>query len=250
METSRDQTIVDSLVAMADNLVTDFDVVDLLTSLADRCVRVLGVSAAGVMFASPAEELRLVASSSEAMQVVELFELQAQEGPCLDAFRTGERVQHENLRAGTGRWPRFSLVALEAGFHSVFALPLRLRDTRIGALNLFDTGESPMDERDVLVAQGFADLATISVLQHGVVTEAQRVNDQLSQALTSRVVIEQAKGVIAERVGVSVGEAFCRLRGYARAHNLRLTAVAEATIDGRLDHAVWARAGSSDPVCL
>lgn len=247
METSRDQTIVDSLVAMADNLVTDFDVVDLLTSLADRCVSVLGVSAAGVMFASPAEELRLVASSSETMQVVELFELQAQEGPCLDAYRTGERVRHERLRAGTGRWPRFSLVALEAGFESVFALPLRLRDTTIGALNLFDTGESPMDERDVLVAQGFADLATISVLQHGVVTEAQRVNDQLSQALTSRVVIEQAKGVIAERVGVGVAEAFDRLRGYARAHNLRLTAVAEATIDGRLDHAAWSPTGSSDP---
>jgi AmiR/NasT family two-component response regulator len=116
----------------------------------------------------------------------------------------------------------------------------------IGALNLFSMGESPMDERDVLVAQGFADLATISVLQHGAVTDAQQVNDQLSQALTSRVIIEQAKGVIAERAGVSVADAFERLRGYARAHNLRLTTVAEATIDGTLDPAAD-HARSSQP---
>jgi uncharacterized protein YigA (DUF484 family) len=115
VKTSRDQTIIDSLVTMADNLVADFDAVDMLTGLANRCVAVLGVSAAGVMLASPGEELRLVASSSEAMHVVELFELQAEEGPCLDAFYTGQRVTHETLQTGSGRWPRFSLVALEAG---------------------------------------------------------------------------------------------------------------------------------------
>ena len=125
------------------------------------------------MLASPDGELRLVASSSEAMRVLELFELQAQEGPCLDAFRTGERVEHENLRAGSGRWPRFSTVALEAGFQSVFALPLRLRDTTIGALNLFSVEQTPMDEADVLVARAFADLATISVIQHRAATETQ-----------------------------------------------------------------------------
>src|SRR5205807_8235429 len=124
-----------------------------------------------------------------------LFELQANEGPCLDAFRTGERVEHENLRAGTGRWPQFSTAALEAGFRSAFALPLRLREVTIGGLNLFSTEQAPMDERNVIVARAFADLATISVLQHRAATEAQRVNEQLNHALMSRIVIEQAKGV-------------------------------------------------------
>lgn len=237
--TSRDQTIIESFVTMADNLVADFDVVDLLTGLADRCVTVLGVSAVGVMFASPSEKLRPVASSSEAMRVVELFELQAQEGPCLDAYRTGRQVGYERLQAGTNRWPQFTPVALEAGFETVLALPLRLRETVIGALNLFGTVETTMDERDIMVAQGFADLATISVLQHGAAIESQRINDQLTQALTSRIVIEQAKGVIAERAGIDIADAFARLRSYARGHSLRLADVAQAVVDNALDPTIW-----------
>src|SRR5216684_4030537 len=139
---SREESLVHSLVEMADTLVDDYDVVDLLTGLTDRCVNLLGASAAGVMLASPEGELRLVASSSEAMRVLEVFELQAQEGPCLDAYRTGERVEHEHLRAG-GRWPRFASVALKAGFQSAFALPLRLRDKTIGAMNLFHAEQTP-----------------------------------------------------------------------------------------------------------
>ncbi|HEX4865150.1 MAG TPA: GAF and ANTAR domain-containing protein, partial [Acidimicrobiales bacterium] len=169
---------------------------------------------------------------------VELFELQAQEGPCLDAYRTGERVEHENLRAG-GRWPRFAAVAVEAGFQSAFALPLRLRDTTIGAMNLFNLGEVPMGEDDVLVARAFADLAALSVVQHGVASETQRVNEQLTQALESRVVIEQAKGVIFERAGIDMAEAFNRLRNYARANNIRLTDVAQSAIDGTLPARAW-----------
>src|SRR5450432_2585930 len=125
---TREAEVVRSLVEMADHLVDDYDVVDLLTGLADRCVSLLGISAAGVMLASPAGNLWLAASSSEAMRLLELFELQQQEGPCLDAFRTGERVGHENLEAGAGRWPSFASAAVEAGFESAFALPLRLRD--------------------------------------------------------------------------------------------------------------------------
>ena len=231
----REEALVRSLVEMADTLVDDYDVVDMLTGLADRCVNLLGVAAAGVMLASPQGELRLVASSSEAMRVLEVFELQAQEGPCLDAFRTGERVEHENLRAGAGRWPRFSAVALEAGFQSAFALPLRLRDKTIGAMNLFHAEQTPMDERDVIVARAFADLATMSVLQHRAATETQRINEQLSGALSSRIVIEQAKGVISERARVDLAEAFNRLRSYARNNNLRLTDVAQAAIDGTVD---------------
>jgi GAF domain-containing protein len=226
---------------MADTLVDDYDVIDLLTGLADRCVSLLGASAAGVMLASPEGDLRLVASSSEAMRVLEVFELQAREGPCLDAYSSGARVEHENLRAGTGRWPRFSAVALQAGFQSVSALPLRLREVTVGALNLFRVEQAPMEEKDVVVAQAFADLASISILQLRATSEAQRLNEQLLVALTSRVVIEQAKGVISERAGVDLAEAFARLRAYARNHNLLLTEVAQAAVDGTLDRSVWTR---------
>ena len=180
----------------------------MLTGVADRCVSLLGVSAAGVMLASPAGTLGLVASSSEAMRLLELFELQEQEGPCLDAFRTGERVGHENLDAGSGRWPSFSAAALQAGFQSASALPLRLREVTLGALNLLSVTRAPMAGADVIVARAFADLATLSIVQHRASAEP------LSGALTSRVLIEQAKGVISERADVDLAEAFSRLRAW------------------------------------
>ena len=232
---TREADVVKALVEMADTLVDDYDVVDLLTGLADRCVSLLDVSAAGVMLASPEGSLGPVASSSEAMRLLELFELQTQEGPCLDAFRTGQSVEHENLQAGSGRWPSFSAAALQAGFASALALPLRLREATLGALNLLRVTRTPMDEADVIVARAFADLATLSIIQHRTAAESQRLNEQLSAALTSRVVIEQAKGVIAERADVDLAEAFSRLRSYARNHNRRLTDVARAAIDGTLD---------------
>ncbi|HEY2269496.1 MAG TPA: GAF and ANTAR domain-containing protein [Streptosporangiaceae bacterium] len=232
---SREADVVRSLVEMAETLVDDYDVVDLLTGLADRCVSLLGVSAAGVMLASPAGSLALVASSSEAMRLLELFELQAQEGPCLDAFRTGERVEHQNLDAGPGRWPSFAAAARQAGFQSAFALPLRLREVTIGALNLLSTTRTPMAEADVIVARAFADLAALSIVQHQAAAEAQRLNEQLSATLAGRVVIEQAKGMISERAGIQLDEAFSRLRAYARNRNLRLTDVAQAAIDDTLD---------------
>ncbi len=236
---TREADVVHSLVEMADTLVADYDVVDLLTGLTDRCVNLLGVSAAGVMLASPEGSLGLVASSSEAMRLLELFELQAQEGPCLDAFRTGQPVGHENLIAGSGHWPSFSTAALAAGFRSAHALPLRLREVTLGALNLLRVTRAPMTDADVIVARAFAELATLSIMQHRAATEAQRVNEQLSDALTSRVVIEQAKGVISERAGIDLAESFSRLRGYARRHNLRLTDVARAAVDGTLDPRAW-----------
>ena len=238
---TREADVVRSLVEMADTLVEDYDVVDLLTGLADRCVDLLGVSAAGVMLASPAGGLGLVASSSEAMRLLELFELQAQEGPCLDAFRTGEPVGHENLEAGAGRWPSFSAAALKAGFPSASALPLRLRAVTLGALNLLSVTRAPMDEADVIVARAFADLATLSIVQHRASAETHSLNEQLSGALTSRIVIEQAKGVISERADVDLAQAFSRLRAYARNSNRRLTDVARAAIDGTLDPAAWTR---------
>jgi GAF domain-containing protein len=237
---TREAEVVRSLVEMADTLVDDYDVIDLLTGLADRCVSLLGVSAAGVMLASPADRLALAASSSETMRLLELFELQAQEGPCLDAFRTGEPVGHQDLEAGSGRWPSFTAAARNAGFRSACALPLRLREVTLGALNLLSVTRSPLDEADVIVARAFADLAALSIAQHRASAEAQRLNEQLSGALTSRVVIEQAKGVISERADVPLAEAFSRLRAYARNSNLRLTDVARAAVDGTLDPKAWA----------
>jgi len=236
---ARQESVIQALVEMADILVDDFDVVELLTRLASRCVDLLDVSAAGVMLASPERELHLIASSSEAMRVLELFELQAEEGPCLDAYRTGERVTHQVLHAGSDPWPRFGATALEAGFQSVSALPLRLRDTTIGALNLFSTGQTQMEESNEVIARAFADLAAISIVQHRAVDERQRTNDQLSRALSSRIVIEQAKGIISERAGLDLQEAFTRLRRYARDHNVRLTDVARGAVEGTLDPRAW-----------
>jgi GAF domain-containing protein len=244
---TREADVVRSLVEMADTLVDDYDVVDLLTGLADRCVDLLGVSAAGVMLASPQGSLGLVASSSEAMRLLELFELQAQEGPCLDAFRTGQPVAQQNLDAKPGRWPFFSAAAVAAGFRSALALPLRLREATVGALNLLSVTQTPMAEADLIVARAFADLASLSIVQHRAATEAQRLNEQLSAALASRVVIEQAKGVISERTGVDLGEAFSRLRSYARNHNRRLTDVAQAAVDGTLEPLAWGPPGRAVP---
>ena len=244
MEREREVPVAQALVEMASTFVSDFDVVELSTSLASRCVELLGISAAAVMVATEEGELRVLGSSSEETRVLELFELQAEEGPCLDAYRSGEPVDHLVLAAGADPWPRFSVAALEAGFHSVSALPLRLRDTTIGALNLFSVGVAPMSEPNTVVARAFADLAAISVLQHRSADEHQRTNEQLSYALNSRIVIEQAKGIIAERAGVGLPEAFDRLRGYARDHNLRLTEVAHAAVDGTLDPVAWSMPGA------
>jgi GAF domain-containing protein len=244
---TREADVVRSLVEMADTLVDDYDVVDLLTGLTNRCATLLGASAAGVMLASPAGGLRLVASSSEAMRVLELFELQAEEGPCLDAFRTGESVQQEDLQAGRGHWPFFAAAATQVGFLSATALPLRLRDVTLGALNMLSVSREPMPEADLIVARAFADLAALSIVQYRTSVEAQRLNEQLSSALTSRVVIEQAKGVISERAGVSLAEAFARLRAYSRQRNLHLTDVARAATDGTLDPRAWTAPGEPAP---
>ena len=233
----REPMLARTFVELADTLVDDFDVVELLSLLVDRCVEILDVSAAGLMLVAPEGDLRVVASSSEAMRVVELFELQSQEGPCLDCYRSGQPVLNQHLGTVDGRWPNFTPVALEAGFRSVHALPMRLRGAIIGALNLFRTHEGPLDANDVLAAQALADVATIAILQHRAALEAQVVNEQLNHALNSRVLIEQAKGVLAERAGLDIEHAFARLRSYARNNNRQLVDVAQDVIDGTLSAA-------------
>ncbi|MBA3652690.1 MAG: GAF and ANTAR domain-containing protein [Actinobacteria bacterium] len=228
----REALLARTLVELADTLVDDFDVVELLTLLSDRCVEVLDADTAGLMLAAPQGDLRVMASSSEAMRVLELFEIQSQEGPCLDAYRTGERIVNQDLQAVNGRWPRFAAEALDAGFHSVHALPMRLRGSVIGALNLFRSDAGEMTDADVHVAQAFADVATIAILQHRAAQEAQTINEQLNRALNSRIIIEQAKGMVSERLDVDMEQAFTTLRSHARNNNLRLADLAEAVIAG------------------
>jgi GAF domain-containing protein len=230
----REDLLARTFVELADTLVDAFDVVDLLTLLVDRCVEVLDVSAAGLMLVAPEGDLRLAASSSGALRVVELFELQSQEGPCLDCYRTGQPVLNEDLRAVNGRWPNLAPIALVAGFRSVHALPMRLRGQVIGALNLFRADQGAFASSDVLAGQALADVATIAILQHRATLEAQLLNQQLSVALDSRIVIEQAKGMLAERAGLEMDDAFARLRKHARNNNIRLVEVAQGFIDGSL----------------
>ena len=227
--------VTNTLVELADTLVDDFDVVDLLTLLTDRCVEGLDVSAAGLMLVSPSEsELRLLASSSPRSHDLELYELQSSQGPCIDCHREGEAVWAEDLLDAADRWPQFAPTAVAAGFRSAEAIPLRLRGATIGALNLFRATPGRLDTDDARVARAFADVATIAILQHWAMSDARILADQLTHALESRVVIEQAKGMLAERAGIEVGEAFTWLRGYARPHNLKLGEVAATFLAGRV----------------
>jgi GAF domain-containing protein len=241
---ARETVLARTFVELVDTLVEDFDVVEVLTLLANRCVDVLNVGAAGLMLIAPEGDLRVMASSSEAMRVLELFELQSEEGPCLDCYRTGQPVVNQDLATIKGRWPRFAAEALAAGFHSVHALPMRLRGSVIGALNLFHIEEGEMRQADINAAQALAEVATISILQHRAAHDAQALNQQLRDALDSRVVIEQAKGVVAERRGLDMETAFTTLRNHARNHGLRLADVAQGVVDRTIPASVldWPQA--------
>jgi GAF domain-containing protein len=241
---TRETVLARTMVELADNLVDDFDIVDLLTTLSDRCVEVLDIAAAGIMLAAPDGQLRAMTSSSEAMRIVELFELQSQEGPCLDCFHTGHPVVNQDLTTVNGRWPRFAPVAVEAGFMAADAIPMRLRGQVIGALNLFRTETGSLTADDVAVAQALADIATIAILQNRATVETQVLNDQLSFALSSRIVIEQAKGMIAERQQLPIDQAFERLRRHARHHNLRLADLARDTVNGDVDPSTFGSPGT------
>jgi transcriptional regulator with GAF, ATPase, and Fis domain len=233
----RETLLARTLVQLADNLVDDFDVIELLTLLADRSVEVLDVSAAGLMLASAEGELRVMASSSESMRLLELFEQQSQEGPCFDCFRTGKAVVNIPLDMAAARWPQFTPQAQAAGFHTVHALPMRLRGDVIGALNLFCVTPGIMGEADIEAGQAFADIATIAILQRRAASEALLINTQLHHALNSRIVVEQAKGVIAERRNVDMTEAFRLLRVHARSHQELLAHVARDVVSGALTDA-------------
>ena len=220
-----------TFVELADTMVADFDVIDFLHLLTDRSVALLSASAAGVMLADPRGELRVAASSNEAAGLLELFQIQNDQGPCLDCFRTGQAVTAADLAGPGQQWPRFASAATGSGFRAVEALPMRLRDQVIGALNLFRAAAGPFDPAELRVGQALADVATIGLLHERNVRRSETVAEQLQGALNSRVVIEQAKGMLAERVDVDMDEAFQLLRRLARDNNQRLTDVARHLIN-------------------
>ena len=226
------ELLSETFVELTDTMVAGFDVIDFLHLLTDRSVQLLDVSAAGLLLADPRGELRVVAASSEAARLLELFQLQNDQGPCLDCFRTGRPVAAGDLAAAAPRWPRFAPAAQRAGFAAVQALPMRLRDQVIGALNLFRAVPGAFDPADIRIGQALADVATISLLHERSMRHSDTVNEQLQTALNSRVIIEQAKGKLAERLGLDMDQAFSVLRGHARTRNLRLSDVALAFIDG------------------
>jgi transcriptional regulator with GAF, ATPase, and Fis domain len=229
---SRETLLAQTFVDVSDTLVADFDVVDFLAVLAERCVEFLDVSEAGLMLADAGGVLRVAASSSEAMNLLELFELQHADGPCVECYRTKAPVREEDLQQAVNRWPVFAPEAMTAGFTSAYALPMRLRDQVIGSLNLLRTQAGALDGDDLLIGQALADVATIGILQHRAASEQRMLSEQLQFALNSRIVIEQAKGVLSARAGVDMEAAFQAMRKYARNHNERLTDVAGGIADG------------------
>ncbi|GAA1672604.1 GAF and ANTAR domain-containing protein [Fodinicola feengrottensis] len=223
------------LVALADTLVDDFDVLDYLRMLTERCVELLDVSAAGVVLSDRHGKLQVAAASSENAQLLELFAVQAHEGPCVECIRTGQPVVSHDLQADKNRWPRFTAAALVTGFHASHAVPMRLRRDVIGVLAMFKTEPNGVDPLSSDLAQALADVATIGILQERAISRGDLIAGQLQAALTSRISIEQAKGILAERGNLDMEQAFRALRGYARRNNRRLTELAVAVTDGSAD---------------
>ncbi|WP_030313294.1 GAF and ANTAR domain-containing protein [Streptomyces sp. NRRL B-3229] len=211
----KEQLMARTFVELADSLVADFDLMDFLRLLTDRCVDLLDASAAGVLLADRDGVLRVMATSDERVRLLELFQLQNHEGPCLDCFHTGITVSVPDLRDEAARWPLFTAQAQRLGFTAVQALPMRLRDEVVGALNLFHTTPAPISPAATPFAQALADVATISLLQQRTTERSTLLNEQT--ALNSRVLIEQAKGKLAERRHTDMERTFTTLRAYARA---------------------------------
>lgn len=232
----RSEELAEMFVQCADTLVAEFDIVEFLHRLTDRCVELLGVDAAGLLLADPAGRMRVMAATSERAEALELFQIQHQEGPCLECHRDGQPVVIRDIAAvAPGRWPRFAPACRRAGFAAVHAVPMRCRDQVIGAMNLFQRDAGGLDPATARIVQAMTDIATIGLLQHRALHDQQVLIEQLQTALTSRTIIEQAKGIMAERMRLDPEQAFTVLRRHARDTNRRLTDLARTVIDGTAD---------------
>jgi hypothetical protein len=231
-ESSRETRVLDAVVSLVDSLLHDFDIVELLTGLTERCADLLDIEAAGLLLADPLDHLRLLAATSEKARELELFQLQADEGPCVDCYSTGDPVTVADVHAEATRWPRFVPAAVDAGFSSVHAVPMRAAGSVLGALGLFGSRVGELDEADLLVGQTLAHIACVAILQELPPTP-DNVMPQLRSALTSRVIVEQAKGFLRGTLDVSVEEAFNLMRRYARSSGQHLTDVAHRLMADR-----------------
>lgn len=232
---TRERRLLETFASLADTLVDDYDVVDLLQMLVDTCAELFDSTAAAILLADEHGDLDVVASTSEASRLVELMQLSADAGPCIEAFETGRLVSLADIRDAPERWIRFRESASAAGFAAVDAIPLRLRTTVIGTLNLLRATSGGLDPHDEVVARAFADVATIGILHERSLRETAVLTEQLQGALNSRVLIEQAKGVVAHTQGVSVDASFQLMRDYARAHRIGISEVAARVVDRTLD---------------
>lgn len=230
----KEEWLASTFVELADTLVADFDLLDFLSVLVTRCTQLLDSTEVGLALADTRGQLRVVASSTERMRVLELVEEQNDEGPCWDCFRTGTPVLNQRLGETEDRWPGFASHARAAGFQVVHALPLRLRANTIGAMNVFNVNVHSLTSQEVHLTQALADVATIGILQERAIRQGVELATQLQGALNSRIVIEQAKGTVAERLKVGMDEAFQMIRNYARKNQRRLSDVASALIDNTL----------------
>jgi transcriptional regulator with GAF, ATPase, and Fis domain len=221
-------------VELADTLVADYDIIDFLGTLTEQVVELLEVTACGVLLADNHGALNVLAASSEQTRLLELFQVQNAQGPCLDCYRTGRSVHCDDLTHATQRWPLFAPAAHQTGYAAVHALPMRLREEVIGAMNLFSANPGALNPDDIELGQALADIATIGILHERTVRRRDEVTDQLQTALNSRILIEQAKGAIAQRLNITVDQAFTALRHHARNTNTKITVVAAAIIDNHL----------------
>jgi GAF domain-containing protein len=245
-DVTREAVLARAFVRLADTLASDFDVVDFLHGLSADSVEILEAEAAGGHAADPRGGLRLVASSDERMRLLELFELQGAQGPCLDAFSSGRAVQ-ASAADSRARWPVFAPRACGASFQLMCAVPLRVRTHVIGALNLFRGSDEPFTGTEMEIAQAMAEMAAIGLIQERALRERNLLTDQLQAALNSRVVIEQAKGMLAEYLAITVDDAFTLLRSYARDHNRKLSEVADDVVDRNIASAALARRPRQQP---
>lgn len=224
-DVDREARVLAAVVTLVDSLLEDFDIVELLSDLTQQCAELLDVASAGLLLADPRRQLHLMAATSDSTEEIELFQLQSDEGPCLDCYSTGQPVSVANLAAAMNRWPRFVSAAQAAGFASVHAVPMRAGGNSLGALGLFGVQTGTLTDADLLVGRSLAHVASVAIVQeHAPTTET--VLPRLRSVLASRVVVEQAKGFLRERLDVSVGEAFALLRRYARNHHAHLSDVA------------------------
>jgi GAF domain-containing protein len=231
MTTVSAQRLATIFVEVADTLVDEFDLIDFLHLLTDRAASLVDAAAVGIVLADPRGTLEFMAGSNENVKLLELFQLQNREGPCLEAFQTTHAVINVDLGAAAGRWPKFAPRATALGFQAVHAFPLRLRQQVIGAMNVFGaTKGGGFGDTDVTIMQALADVASIALIQERAIRRGELLTEQLQGALNSRVIIEQAKGAVAQARGISVDDAFASIRSYARSNNQRLTAVAHAIV--------------------